>query len=304
MSAVVRKSFYVSAGFFGKKSFWNIQSIFIILALCTRCSEPFGGGKWNACQNSNQSIYTEDQITLKIEEKWKNPKLFKFLVLTAVSSLRKTFGRLNKTVPILSTVTFWGKVIFVKIYFFLYGILSVSYTPYGKTNSARLPKLFVRVRIFFLAEVFFYRSFWKFPPFLYFKQDVPSIWWKTGRVVNSAFDMWRTAFWGKIWKIRRELLFSYLPWKNAGESLADFSKLSLYCTQKHLEDICFSEIYFFLCWTLSVAFLPSGKKTQQGWQNFILRVQKKNLSRKKHLQWHKLLICRIYIEKKFAKIFR
>ena len=157
---------------------------------------------------------------------------------------------------------------------------------------------------FFLAEVFFYRSFWKFLPFLYFKQNVPSIWWKPGRVVNSAFYMWRTAFWGKIWKIRRELLFSYLPWKNAGESLADFSKLSLYCTQKHLEDICFSEIYFFLCWTLSVAFLPSGKKTQQGWQNFILRVQKKNLSRKKHLQWHKLLICRIYIEKNFAKIFR
>ena len=107
------------------------------------------GKKWNACQNSNQSIYTEDQITLKIEEKWKNPKLFKFLVLTAVSSLRKTFGRLVKSVPILSTVTFWGKVIFVKIYFFLYGILSVSYTPYGKTNSARLSKLFVRVRSVF-----------------------------------------------------------------------------------------------------------------------------------------------------------
>ena len=77
------------------------------------------GKKWNACQNSYQSIYTEDQITLKIVEKWKNPKLFKFLVPTAVSSLRKTFGRLVKGVPLLSTVTFWGKVIFLKICFFL-----------------------------------------------------------------------------------------------------------------------------------------------------------------------------------------
>ena len=139
--------------------------------------------------------------------------------------------------------------------------MSVSFTPSGKTNSARLPKLFVRVRIFFWQKCFFiYRSFWKFLPFLYFKQNVPSICWKPGRVVNSAFYMWRTAFWGKIWKIRRELLFSYLPWKNAGESLADFSKLSLYCTQKHFEDICFSEIYFFLCWTSSVAFLFLEKK--------------------------------------------
>ena len=264
------------------------------------------GKKWNACQNSNQSIYTEDQISLKIEEKWKISKMFNFLVPTAKSSLRKCCGVLVKSVPILPKVTFWGKVTFLKICFFPYGTLSVSFTHYGKTISARFCKIFIRVRNFFWEDVFFIRFFWSFLPLLYIKQIVPSLWWKPWRVVNSAFYMWRTAFWGQTWKIRRVLLFSYLPWKNAEESLAHFSKLYLFCTQKHLEDICFSEIYFSLCWTLSVTFLPSGKTNSARLTKLHFTCPEKNFSRKKHLQWHKLLIlsCRTYCDKNFAKIFR
>ena len=226
MSAVVKITFYVSAGFFWKKNlFETFKVLSSFLNFVQDVLSLSVGKKWNACQNSNQSIYTEDQITLKIEEKWKNPKLFKFLVLTAVSSLRKTFGRLVKSVPILSTVTFWGKVFFVKIYFFPIWDFECKLYALWQNKLSEVVQTLCTCPECFLAEVFFYQSFWKFLPFLYFKQKVLSIWWKPGRLVNSAFYMWRTAFWGKIWKIHNELLFSYLPRKNVEESLADFSKL-------------------------------------------------------------------------------
>ena len=129
---------------------------------------------------------------------------------------------------------------------------------------------------FSLAEVFFYRSFWKFLPFLYFKQNVPSIWWKPGRVVNSAFYMWWTSFWGKNEKSAVNYFsrtYREKMSKNLWQTLQNCICLVLRNTLRKFVSL---KIYFFLSGNLSVTFLPSGKQIQLASQNFILRVQKNN----------------------------
>ena len=232
------------------------------------------GKKWNACQNSNQSIYTEDQITLKIEEKWKNPKLFKFLVLTAVSSLRKTFGRLVKSVPILSTVTFWGKVIFVKIYFFLYGILSVSYTPYGKTNSARLSKLFVRVRSVFWQKCFFIEVSENSYRFCTLSKKFRAFGGNQEGLSIQHFTCGEQHSEGKYEKSTMNYFSRTYREKKSKNLWQTFQNCNCLVLRSTLRKFASLKYYFFLSVTLSVTFLPSGKQIQLASQNFILRVQK------------------------------
>ena len=124
--------------------------------------------------------------------------------------------------------------------------------------------------------MFFYQSFWKFLPFLYFKQKVPSIWWKPGRVVDSAFYTWRTSFWGKNEKSAVNYFsptYHEKMSKNLWQTLQNCICLVLWNTLRKFVSL---KIYFFLSGTLSVTFLPSGKQIQLASQNFILRVQKNN----------------------------
>ena len=73
-------------------------------------------------------------------EKLRKAQMCSFRVITAKKNLRKLFGRLVKSVLVLSTVKFRGKLVLWRLVFFLSEILSVSFIPYGKTSSARLSK--------------------------------------------------------------------------------------------------------------------------------------------------------------------
>ena len=65
-----------------------------------------------------------------------------FCVNPAKKSLRKLVGRVFKSVLVLSTVAIWGKLVFLKICFFLLsGKLSENFVPFGKRNWAKLSKI-------------------------------------------------------------------------------------------------------------------------------------------------------------------
>ena len=64
--------------------------------------------------------------------------MFSFSVLTGKKNLRKLFGRLVKSLLVVSTVTFWGRLFF---WMFFSAILKTNFMPHGKRNSAKLSKL-------------------------------------------------------------------------------------------------------------------------------------------------------------------
>ena len=202
--------------------------------------------------------------------------MFKFLVLTAVSSLRKTFGRLVKSVPILSTVTFWGKVIFVKIYFFLYGILSVSYTPYGKTNTARLSKLFVRVQSVFWQKCFFIEVSENSYRFCTLSKKFRAFGGNQEGLSIQHFTCGEQHSEGKYEKSTMNYFSGTYREKMSQNLWQTFQNCNCLELRNTLSKFVSLKIYFFLSGTLSVTFLPSGIQIHLASQNFYLRVQKNN----------------------------
>ena len=57
------------------------------------------------------------QKILFLVPKFKNAQMFSFCVLTSKKCLRKRFGGLVKSVLVLSTVTFWGRLFFWRFFF-------------------------------------------------------------------------------------------------------------------------------------------------------------------------------------------
>ena len=97
MSVVVKITFYESAGFFGKKNLFEIFKVFSLFLHFVRdvlCLSV--GKKWNACQNSNQSKYTEDQISLKIEKNGNFQRCSSFSYLQRKAVYEKHSADLSK----------------------------------------------------------------------------------------------------------------------------------------------------------------------------------------------------------------
>ena len=160
--------------------------------------------------------------------------------------------------------------------FFQYGILSVSYTPYGKTNSARLSKLFVRVRSVFWQKCFFlevsensyrfctlsimFRAFGGNQVGLSIQHFTCGEQHSQGKYEKSAVNYFSRTY--------REKMSKKL-WQN-------FQNCIFLVLRNTLRKFVSLKMYFFLSGILSVTFLPSGKQIQLASQNFILRVQKNN----------------------------
>ena len=105
-----------SRGFLWKKVFLQIFAVFSsLLHFKQKVLSLFVGKGRNGCQNS---ILRVQNINFLVE-KLKYPQLFILLVLTAKNSLRKSFGRLVKSVLVCTTVKLWGKLVFWSFVFLL-----------------------------------------------------------------------------------------------------------------------------------------------------------------------------------------
>ena len=112
-----KNHFLCPQDFFGKKYPFEIFKVFLSFLYFERNVLRLSVDRsCNACENMILRILNIN-FPVKFKINWKIPKMFIFLVSTAKNSLQKNFSRLVKSVPILSTVTFWGKVIFLKIWF-------------------------------------------------------------------------------------------------------------------------------------------------------------------------------------------
>ena len=98
---------------------------------------------------------------------------------TAKKSLQKNFGSLVKSVPILSTVTFWGKVIFLKIWFLslwdfgliFYALCQNKLSAIVQTNSRASARIFLEKKVLFQFLETFHRS-------LTLGETFQAFWWK------------------------------------------------------------------------------------------------------------------------------
>ena len=107
--------------------FWDIERKF----LCLMAKEAYEVVKTEHFERivlsifvgKSRKIYQNGTLRVQkiffIDRKLKYPQLIIFLALTAKNSLRKVFGRLMKSVLVFSTVTFWGKLVFWRVLFFL-----------------------------------------------------------------------------------------------------------------------------------------------------------------------------------------
>ena len=110
-----KTAFNVFAGVFFKSVFF-ISSVFIVLALWAKCSEPSVSKSRKSCENRNLRVR---KITFLVEL-LKYPQIFIFSVLTAKNSLLELLGRLVKNALVLTTVTFWGKLFLWSFVFFCF----------------------------------------------------------------------------------------------------------------------------------------------------------------------------------------
>ena len=198
VSAVVRKTFLCQQDFFGRRYAFEIFKVFLSFSYFERNVLSLSVGKsWNNCENSTLRILNINFLA-KTKTNWNFPKMFKFLVYSE-KKFAKNFGRLVKSVPTLSTVAFWGKVIFLKIWFLslwdfgliFYALCQNKLSAVVQTNSRVSARNFLEKKVLFQFLETFHRS-------LTLGEIFQIFWWKKqGRVVKSACYMWETSFWGR-----------------------------------------------------------------------------------------------------------
>ena len=99
---ILRKTVPLKLCFF---CFWDIEWIF----LCLMAKEAYGFVK--------TSFYAFRRTFTSLL-RLKNAQMFNFFVLTAKTNLQKLFGRFVDSMFVLSTVTFWGKLVLWRFVFF------------------------------------------------------------------------------------------------------------------------------------------------------------------------------------------
>ena len=215
--------------------------------------------------------------------------MFRFLVLTAKNILLKFLGRLAKSVLVLSTLTFWGKLFFLKVYFFsLWDFECKFYGLWQNKLSAVIPtfptcplEIFRKKCSFRIFRSFFYRSNTLREVFQVF------CWKKAGRVVKTACYRWRTSFWEKKWNFHKDLVFVYLQRKHLPKILWRTCPTCICLVHKNTLKKFFLRSFFFLSGTLSVTFLPSGKTNSARLSKVHLTCPENPFSRWKSLEMHK-----------------
>ena len=132
---------------------------------------------------SRRSVFSSESL--------ERGQVFSFLVFTA-----KLLGNIVESVLVFSIATFWGKTVFFSKNFFLSGILSVSFMPYGKTNLARLLKIrFTRPEDLFFS----YQTLKKAQIFRFIVLTAKKILEKLfGRLVKSVLVLSTVTLWGKL----------------------------------------------------------------------------------------------------------
>ena len=128
-----------------KVFFWIIRSSFLVLALWASCSELFVKKGKESCQNR----FLRDQKIIFLIKTLKYSQMFVFLLFTIKNSLRKFFGRLVKSVHVLSPEC-KKKCFFIPSRYF-----HRSCTSRKKAGSVVKTELYVSFSYFFLL------NFWK-----------------------------------------------------------------------------------------------------------------------------------------------
>ena len=140
---------------------------------------------------------------------------FSFLVPTAKKIFRKKFGRLVKSVLVLSTVLFRGKLVFWRFVFFLSGSLSVNFMSFCKTKCALMSKNHFLSPQDKFGKKYFSLKFKVFLPFLYFERNVRSF--SVGKSWNACqnglYVSRISLFSVKKGRIHKILSFSFLERK-------------------------------------------------------------------------------------------
>ena len=149
---------------------------------------------------------------------WKYPQKFLFLLLTVRNSLRKVFRRLMKSVLVFSSVTFWRKLVFRRIFFSFWDFESKFYALWYN-NFSEVEKVSFNV----FAGVFLKKCFfsWRFLSFLHFEQNVLNLLvWKSRRICeNRTLRVRKINFLAEILKYPQIFIFFYLQRKTNCEKL-------------------------------------------------------------------------------------
>ena len=119
-----------------------------------------------------------------------------FHVLTAKNNLRKIFNRVVKSVLVLSTVTFWGKLILWSFVFFLSGKLNERNYASWQKKLSEVDKIssYVSRKLFLSLEKPKSRQmrFYRVLPAEKFLRKL------LGIVVKSVLVLSKLTFWGKL----------------------------------------------------------------------------------------------------------
>ena len=214
VSRVVKSVLVLSrVTFWGEVVLWTFVFFFFlgnlikVLCLLAKVTRP-------SCQNwfyvSRRSFF--------MLEKLKYAQMCSFCVLTAKRICENFLADLSK-VHLSCPQQQFEKTIFLISCFFS-GFLSVSFMPYGKTNSSKLSKLYLPYSRGFLCTNVFFQLFEVFSSLLNFQENFLSLFVeKAGMFVKTVFFVSRSSiFLLKIWNIHKCFYFLYLQLKTVCEN--------------------------------------------------------------------------------------
>ena len=137
--------------------------------------------------------------------------------------------------------------------------------PYAITNSARLSKLILECPVEIFWKKVFFSITRNFSSFSYFERKFPRLLVeKTKKGCQISLLQLENIILRKKWKIQKDLVFAYLPRKQWPKILWQTCQNCICLVHRNtLKKFDSLELYFFLSGTLSVFFLPSGKKLSE-----------------------------------------
>ena len=246
VSAVVRKTFLCQQDFFGRKYPFEIFKVFLSFSYFERNVLSLSVGKsWNNCENSILRILNIIFLA-KTKTNWKFPKMLKFFVYSEKKFAKKFWQTCQKCTYIVNS-NILRKSKFLKFCFFSLWDFGLNFLcPIPKkiiavvqTYSRMYATIFSEKSVFFLnfSKLFIVLVLWA-------KVSEPVGWKNKEGLPNQPYTCGEHHSDEKLKNPQRYSFRVFTAEIVAEDPLADLSKLYLSCTQKHFEEIFFSEAFF------------------------------------------------------------
>ena len=247
MSAVVRNTFLCQQDFFGRKYPFEIFKVFLSFSYFERNVLSLSVGKsWNNCENSTSRILNINFLA-KTKTNWNFTKMFKFLVYSEKKFAKNFRQTCQKCTYIVNSNILRKSSFFKDLISFFMGLWVKFFVPYAKKSSSRLSKLLLECPLqLFRKKVFFLPISRNFSLFSYLERKFPSLFGGKNEegLSNQPYTCGEHHSDEKLKNPQRYSFRVFTAEIVAEDSLADLSKLYLSCTQKHFEEIFFSEAFF------------------------------------------------------------